>query len=50
MNNTSAERPTRTAGAVFHAFRYLHVLSIASSGGPLNHGHAPEAMRLQLLN
>ncbi|SDE61351.1 hypothetical protein SAMN05444679_12630 [Variovorax sp. CF079] len=50
MNNTSAERPTHTVGVVSHAFRYPRVLSIASSGGPLNHGHAPEAMRLQPLN
>ena len=50
MNNTSAERRTRTAGVVFHALRYLRVLSIASFGGPLNHGYAPEPMRLQPLN
>jgi hypothetical protein len=50
MNNTSAERRTRKVGVVFHALRYLRVLSIASSGGSLNHGHAPEAMRLQPLN
>ncbi|MBT2304959.1 hypothetical protein J7E70_31565 [Variovorax paradoxus] len=50
MNNTFAERPTHTAGVVSHAFRYPRALSVVSSGGPLKHGHAPEAMRLQPLN
>jgi len=50
MNNISAERRTRTAGVVSHALRYLRVLSIASFGGPLNHGYAPEPMWLQPLN
>jgi len=50
MNNTSAERPTHTACVVSLAFRYPRVRSIASSGGPLHHGHAPDAMRLRPLN
>ncbi|NDZ19042.1 hypothetical protein [Variovorax sp. WS11] len=50
MNSISAERPTHTTGVVAHAFRYPCLRSAANSGGPLNPGHAPEAMRLLPMN